>query len=86
MGTFYRDKTRDFNKNSLVLCQFVHLFKGEYVHDSIMISVDSSSEIEPEFTRICKLLERKYAKLLSYLPDNGQPTFDYWSNRHAEQT
>ncbi len=77
MGTFYRDKTREFNNKCLVLCEYLYWFKGEQCHDVIMISVDCSRDILSEFAKHCKILERKNPKLICYLPECGTSTFDY---------
>lgn len=77
MGTFYRDKTREFKNKCLVLCEYLHWFKGEELRDVIMISVDCSHDILNEFAKHCKILERRNTKLISYLPECGTATFDY---------
>lgn len=79
MGTFYRDKRREFNGRCLVLCVFEYTWARERAQDTIMISVDCSDQIMGEFAKHCKILEKKDPALLFYIPECNKPTFDYRS-------
>jgi hypothetical protein len=83
MGTFYRDRTREFKKKCLVLCEYLHRVKGEQVHDVIMISVDCDDEIHAEFNKHCKILDRRNVEFLAYLPECNEPHFDYRVDYHG---
>lgn len=79
MGTFYRDKRREFNGKCLVLCVFEYTWARERAQDTLMISVDCSDEIPQEFAKHCKILEKKDPTLISYIPECNKPAFDYRS-------
>lgn len=74
MGTFYKNTTREFPHACLVLCLFKYGFKEQ---DSVMISVNKSSEILAEFEKHCKILGRRKPVLMLYLPQNGRGSFSY---------
>lgn len=66
---------RNLERKHLVLCIFDYDWKGKWAEDSIMISVDKSDEILPEFEKITKLLRIPKASIKLYYPDNGQASF-----------
>lgn len=66
-------------KSVLVLIVYEYEYrklKALRSQDSIMISVDSSSEIIPEFNRAMDMLLRRKAEILWYLPENGVHYFE----------
>ena len=64
-------------KSVLVLLYFKHFSRKKgYVHDSLMISVDDSKEILPEFKRCMNILQRQQVELKWYMTSNNKPTFE----------
>lgn len=50
--------------------------KFGYLNDSIMISVNKSSEIYPEFLKCMKILQRDQIELKWFKPSNNKIEFD----------
>ena len=82
MGIFYQDNPRKFDKKTLVLISYTHVVAFKRTPDTIMISVDSDSEIYDTFHAMMKYLKRRNAVIVWYLPDSKTPSSE--TGTHAK--